>query len=332
MQKRALPAPPRADAADVDELVGLLGGTAPEALARLIAVAGARVDDDWLVLVLAKAFERDVAAGRVGATPGKGGLFLAALMGLTALDAVTLPGGDNLRPLALALEVAARGDAPSVVEVLLRWDFSQLADLGFAHAHAAGILPSSPAAGDRLAPWARGLTRFMLEHDAVQCAERVLRLGSRLEPAARAQALHCIGRGRFSTAVAAAAQLAVGPADDVLHGLRRKWVSECVESGRPEVAIGSDGWVFTLGLTVIAKPELVVRCAADANAEEHARVKWVLGPLIQALLLDKPSNVALPLDANQDASGPCCAALRDVLAVIRQLGPEGEIGILFLTV
>ena len=109
-------------------------------------------------------------------------------------------------------------------------------------------------------------------------------------------------------------------------------VGECVESGRPEAVVGSDGWVFTLGLTVIAKPELVVRCAADADAEEHARVKRALGPLAAALLLDKPSRVALPLDANQDASGPCCAALRDVLGPIGHMGPEGEIGILFLTV
>jgi len=299
-------------AADVDSLVESMGSTPPEALSRIVATLGATVDEDWLVLVLAKAFERDVAAGNVGRSPSRGGLFTAALQGLVALDALQRPHGDNLRPLALALEVATRGDAPSVMGVLLRWDFANLHDLGVRHAEATSLMPSTPEAGARLAPWARGLARFLVDHDALGCAEHVLAKGSALAPAVRIHTIHVLARSRM-TAAAVAAAASLTDDGDLLHGVRHRWVRACAASGRPEVVEGGDGWIFSLGLALLGKPELVVRVPSEASAEERARVKRALQPLIEALMCDRPERVALPRDPNQEEA-PCCTAIRDVVA------------------
>jgi hypothetical protein len=216
------------------------------------AVASAPLAPESIVAIALQAWRTDVANGTVGVRMRFGGLTAAVFMGATKrqIDDGTCNQGDN--SVTLMCDLAVRVDDPRVIDTLFDWE------PGFRM----GRADTGKCDVDTT-------TEYFLESGATRCAARMLELKAELEQSTRG----------FYTRDALLAR-ALREATRMLHGgqisdeLCRKALDSVAEAkGEPTVVnhVGS-GRVFTIGLALIGKSELMVDYETGTGRVDESRM------------------------------------------------------------
>ena len=219
------------------------------------AVASTQLSQEMALTVAAQAWRNDVGNGKVGDFAHEGGLLSAVYIGTVHAQKATgvdMGYADNATTLVASL--ACKEDDPRILDVLIEWDPSFRMGP-----------PDSKATVDSTA-------RFFLDYDAPKCAARMLERKEELIMAPRNGFLDSHAEERV--VLIAKGLLEKGASNRVVAAALNQLVEDQGKISVFDIECGGGQMsVFSIGLSLLGRPEILAICAAGQVKKVSKKIR-----------------------------------------------------------